>query len=140
MSIYTQGPFDPFELPAFHGLRDVVARFPRRVWVGLGFIAAALVVPLLTSPLVGVVTENEWYEALGIGSVYRTRIAYEAGLFFVALLISFGFAAANTWIALRLRSGPALRTVGIRHHVLRTVPGAAGLSAAALIALVVAAG
>ncbi len=118
----------------------ILARLPRRVWVGLGFIAAALVVVLITSPLVGFVTENEWYSALGIGDVYRTRIAYEALLFFVTFAISLGYAATNVWIALRLRSGTALRAAGIRHRVVRTLVGAAGLTAAALIALVVAAG
>jgi len=110
------------------------------VWVGVGFIAAALVVVLITSPLVGFITENEWYNALGIGSVYRTRIAYEAWLFFLTFAISFGFAVVNVWTALRLRAGSALLEVGIRRRVLRTPHGAAGLAAGAVIALVVAAG
>jgi uncharacterized membrane protein (UPF0182 family) len=110
------------------------------VWIGVGFIAAALVVVLITSPLVGFITENEWYNALGIGSVYRTRIAYEALLFFLTFAISFGFAVVNVWTALRLRAGTALLEVGIRRRVLRTPLGTAGLAAAAVIALVVAAG
>ena len=140
MSRSPQGPFDPFEAPAFEGFRDILSRSPRRVWVGLGFIAAAIVLVLITWPLVGFITEIEWYNALGIGGVYLTRIAYEAWLFFLAFAIAFGFAASNVWIALRLRSGRALRGVGIRRRVLRTPVGAASLAAAGLIALVVAGG
>src|SRR2546427_8567862 len=113
---------------------------PRRLWVGLAFIAAAFAVLLVTSPLVGFITENEWYDALGIGAVYRTRIAYEAGLFFVAFAISFAFAVANVSAALRRRSDASLLAVGIRRRPLRTPLGAAGLAAGALVALVVAAG
>jgi uncharacterized protein len=140
MSRYTQGPFDAYGPRTFEGFWEMVAQAPRRVWIGLGFFAAALVVVLITSPVVGFITENEWYNALGIGSIYRTRIAYEALLFFVTLAISFGFAAVNVWIALRLRSRISLRAVGVHRRVVRTPVGVAGLTAAALIALVVAAG
>src|SRR3989475_8724580 len=122
---------DPFERRLFERFRDIRLRPRRRVWVGLGFIAAALVVVLITSPLVGFITENEWYNALGIGSVYRTRIAYEAWLFFLTFGISFGFTAANVLTALRQRSGASLLAVGIRRRVLRTPLGAAGLAAGA---------
>jgi uncharacterized membrane protein (UPF0182 family) len=140
MSRYTRGPFDPLEGSPFDVFPEILTRPPRRVWVGLGFIAAALAVVLVVAPLVGFITENEWYDALGIGDVYRTRIAYEALLFFLAFGISFGFGAANVWIALRLRSGAPLRAVGIRRRPLRTLAGAAGLTAGALIAVVAAAG
>ncbi len=140
MSRHTEGRFDPFEAGEFESLREFLTRPPRRVWVGLGFIAAAILVVLITSPLVGFITEIEWYNALGVGSVYRTRIAYEALLFFLPFAIAFGFAATNVWIALRLRSWATLRRVGIRRRVLRTPIGAAGLAAAGLIALVVGAG
>ncbi len=140
MSRYAQSPFDPPPASAVVGLRELLERPPRRVWVGLGFIAAALLVVLITSPLVGFITEIEWYSALGIGGVYLTRIAYEASLFFLALAIAFGFAATNVWIGLRLRQGAAWRYAGIRRRVVRTPLGAAGLAAAGLIALIVAAG
>src|SRR5215467_12260262 len=130
----------PFDAGPLGGIREIFIRAPRRSRIGLGFIGAALVVVLVTSPLVGFISENEWYDALGIGSVYRTRIAYEALLFFLAFAISFGFAAANVWIALRLRSVAALRAVGIHHQVVRMPVGAAGLTAGALIALVAGAG
>src|ERR1700738_774067 len=128
MSRSMPGPFEPRLSERF---REIRVRPSQRMWVGVGFIAAALLVVLVTSPLVGFVTENEWYNALGIGSVYRTRITYEAWLFFLTFAISFGFAAANVWTALRLRAGGGLRAVGIRRRVLRTQLGAAGLAAGA---------
>ena len=137
MSRDKPGPLTPRLSERF---REIRGRPSRRVWVGLGFIAAALAVLLVTSPLVGFITENEWYNALGIGSVYRTRIGYEAWLFFVTFGISFGFAAANVMIALRQRSGGSLLAVGISRRIVRTQVGAAGLATGALIALVVAAG
>jgi uncharacterized membrane protein (UPF0182 family) len=130
----------PFEPRLFERFREIRFRPSSRVWVGIGFIGAALLVVLLTSPLVGFITENEWYNALGVGSVYRTRIAYEAWLFFLTFVISLAFAVANVWTALRLRGGSTLVAVGISRRVLRTPRGAAGLAAAALIAVVVAAG
>src|SRR5215467_7580400 len=130
----------PFDAGPLGGIREIFIRAPRRSRIGLGFIGAALVVVLVTSPLVGFITENEWYDALGIGSVYRTRIAYEAALFFSTLAISLCFATANVWLALRQRSGRVPRGIGIRSRVWRTPVGAAGLGAGALIALVVAAG
>src|SRR6202023_720293 len=96
---------DPFERRLFERFRDIRLRPRRRVWVGLGFIAAALVVVLVTSPLVGFITENEWYDALGLGSGFRKRNAHEALLFFLTFTISFGFAAVNVWVALWLREG-----------------------------------
>jgi len=133
----SSGPFDPRLLEQVQRIR---VRPPRRVWIGLGFIVIALALLFVTSPLVGFITESEWYNALGIGSVYWTRIGYEAWLFFFALTFSFGFAAANVWTALRWRSGASLLAVGVRRSVLRTPLGAAGLAAAALIAIIVAAG
>src|SRR5260370_18096438 len=124
MSRSPPGPLAPRLSERF---REIRGRPSRRVWVGLGFIGAALAVLLVTSPLVGFITENEWYNALGIGSVYRTRIAYEAWLFFLTFGISFGFAAANVLTALRQRSGASRLAVGIRGRVLRTPPLAARL-------------
>ena len=140
MSRYTGGRYNPFEARPFGRVRETFARAPRRARVGLSFMAAALVVVLITPSLVGFITENEWYDALGIGSVYRTRIAYEALLFFATFAISLGFATTNVWIALRQRWGPVPRGIGIRRRVVRTQAGVAGLTAGALIALVVAAG
>src|ERR1700730_17939132 len=71
---YTRGPFDPFESRPFEGFQQIhIPRPPRRFWIGLGFVVAALLVIFLTAPIVGFITENQWYDALGLGSVYLTR-------------------------------------------------------------------
>src|SRR3979411_984664 len=121
MSRYVPGPFEP---RLFERLREIRLGRSPRVWLGLGFFAAAFLIVLITSPLVGFITENEWYDALGIGNVYRTRIAYEALLFLLTFTISFVFVAANVWTALRLRSGRGLLAVGIRRRIFRTSVGA----------------
>jgi uncharacterized membrane protein (UPF0182 family) len=137
---YTRGPFDPFESRPFEGFQQIhIPRPPRRFWIGLGFVVAALLVIFLTAPIVGFITENQWYDALGLGSVYRTRVALQALLFFGALVLAFAFAAVNAIAALRLRSGGALRAVGIRRRFIRTGAGAGALGGCALIALVMAA-
>src|SRR5436190_23029877 len=50
MSSQARGPHDPFELFPFGGLTEILARSQRRVWVGLGFVAAALAVVLSPRP------------------------------------------------------------------------------------------
>jgi uncharacterized membrane protein (UPF0182 family) len=137
---YTRGPFDPFEQRPFEGFQQIrIPRPPRRFWIGLAFVAAALLVVFLTAPIVTFVTENQWYDALGIGSVYRTRVGLQALLFFVGLFLAFAIAAANAIVALRQRSGGALRAVGIRRRIVRTAAGAAAMGGCVVIALIMAA-
>jgi len=136
---YTRGPFDPFDQPPFGGFRDVqIPRPPRRFWVGLGFIGAALLVIFLTAPIVGFLTTIQWFDALGIKGVYLTRVGLETLLFFSGLIIAFLFGALNVAVTLRLRSGRALRAVGIRQRTLFSGAGALGLAAMAIVALILA--
>jgi len=138
---YSRGPFDPFDQTPFGGLREVnIPRPPRRFWVGLGFIAVALLVVLLTAPLVGFVTEVQWYDALGIRGVYLNRVGLEVLLFFGSLVLSFLFGALNTGVALRVRTGRALRAVGIRQRTFWSAPGALGLGATAIVSLILSGG
>src|SRR5215471_11935500 len=103
---YSRGPFDPFDQPPFGGLREVqIPRPPRRFWIGLGFIGAALLVILLTQPIVSFLTEIQWYDALGIKGVYLTRVSLELILFFGTLAVAFAFGAANVAVTLRIRGG-----------------------------------
>src|SRR6266568_2947381 len=121
---YSRGPFDPFDQPPFGGLRDVqIPRPPRRFWIGLGFIGAALLVILLAEPIVGFLTEIQWFDALGLRSVYLTRVSLELLLFFSTLILAFLFGLVNVWLALRIRTGRALRAVGVRRRTLWTGAG-----------------
>jgi len=138
---YSRGPFDPFDQSPFGGFREVqIPRPPRRFWIGLGFIGAALLVILLTEPLVGFLTEIQWYDALGIKGVYLTRVWLELVLFFSTLLIAFLFGAANVAVTLRVRGGRALRAVGVRRRTLWSGAGAIGLGVTAVISLILAGG
>jgi uncharacterized membrane protein (UPF0182 family) len=138
---YSRGPFDPFDQAPFGGFRDVqIPRPPRRFWIGLGFIGAALLVILLTQPLVSFLTEIQWYDALGIKGVYLTRVSLQLILFFAALILSFLFGAANVAVSLRIRGGRALRAVGVRRRTLWSGPGAIGLGVTAVISLILAGG
>jgi uncharacterized membrane protein (UPF0182 family) len=138
---YSRGPFDPFDQTPFGGFRDVqIPRPPRRFWIGLGFIGAALLVILLTQPIVSFLTEIQWYDALGIKGVYLTRVSLELVLFFAALILSFLFGAANVAVSLRIRGGRALRAVGVRRRTLWSGPGAIGLAVTAVISLILAGG
>jgi uncharacterized protein len=138
---YSRGPFDPFDQPPFGGFREVqIPRPPRRFWIGLAFIGAALLVIVLTQPIVALLTNIQWYDALGFRSVYLTRVWLELILFFVTLALAFGFGLVNVWVTLRIRTGRALRAVGVRRRTLWTGAGAVGLTATAVIALILAGG
>ncbi len=137
---YTRGPFDPFDQTPFGGFREVqIPRPPRRFWIGLGFIGAAVLVILLTEPIVSFLAEIQWYDALGLKGVYLTRVSLELSLFFAALLLSFLFGAVNVGFALQIRTGRALRAVGVRRRTLWSGAGAVGLGIVALISLILAA-
>ena len=138
---YSRGPFDPFDQAPFGGFREVqIPRPPRRFWIGLSFIGAALLVILLTQPIVSFLTEIQWYDALGIKGVYLTRVSLELILFFGTLIVAFLFGAANVAVTLRVRGGRALRAVGVRRRTLLSGAGAIGLGITAVISLILAGG
>src|ERR687886_107930 len=136
---YPGGPFDPFEQSPFGSPQELrIPRPPRRVWIGLGFVGAGLLVLFLTAPLIGFWTEAEWFQALRLGDVYLTRVGLQAWLFVGGLLLSLAFMVANVAVATRIRSGSALRAVGIRRRTLFSGAGAAGLAVGALVSLILA--
>jgi uncharacterized membrane protein (UPF0182 family) len=136
-----RGPFDPFEGGSFQGFPDIqIPRPPRRFWIGLGFVAAAVLVVLLSRPLVGVLTEIQWFTAIGYRNVYVTQVLLQIWLFCGVLVVSFCFAGVNAAVALRMRGSGALRAVGIRRRTLRTGAGALALSISAAMALILAGG
>jgi len=129
-------PFEGFEGFRFEGMPEIrIPRPPRRFWVGLGFLLAALGVVVLAEPIVGVITESQWYSALGLRAVYITRLELQAALVAVSFLVAFVFAGVNLALAHRLRGGVDLRSVGVRKRGMGAPMIGLGLAASAVIAL-----
>ena len=135
-------PFDPFERGgAFEGAREIrFPRPPRRFWIGASLFVLAFLIFIFASPIVWFVTERQWFSALGYLDVFTTQWSLQFFLFAGSFVIAFVYLAANVVIALRIRSGPALRAVGIQRAVVRTPIGRIALVAAALVALVLSGG
>ena len=135
-------PFDPFERGgAFEGAREIrIPRPPRRFWVGVSLFGLAFLIFIFASPIVWFVTERQWFSALGYLDVFSTQWTLQLFLFAGSFLIALVYLSGNVVIALRIRSGPGLRAVGIRRAVVRTPIGRIALIAAALVALVLSGG
>ncbi|MEP6751385.1 MAG: UPF0182 family protein [Candidatus Dormiibacterota bacterium] len=135
-------PFDPFERGgAFEGAREIrIPRPPRRFWVGVSLFGLAFLIFIFASPVVWFITERQWFSALGYIDVFSTQWSLQFILFAGSFLIALAYLAINVVIALRIRSGPGLRAVGIRRAVVRTPIGRIALIAAALVALVLSGG
>src|SRR5215469_4040141 len=108
-------PFDPFERGGpFDAGREVrLPQIPRRFWGGVALFALAILLFIAASPIVGFFTELQWYDALGYRDVYTTRVWLQVVITIGSLVLAFGYLAVNVYIALRVRSGPQLRAVGI---------------------------
>ncbi|HEV2952596.1 MAG TPA: UPF0182 family protein, partial [Candidatus Dormibacteraeota bacterium] len=132
-----RGPFEPWEgsfEPNFGEIR--IPRPPRRFWVGLGVIASVIALLLIARPIIDFLANLTWYQALGLAPVFTTRVEMQWGLFFAGLLIAMAYFVVNIWIALKLRSGPALRALGIKGRSrFRTVAGAVSLGVALVLAV-----
>ncbi|HYM66487.1 MAG TPA: UPF0182 family protein, partial [Patescibacteria group bacterium] len=135
-------PFDPFERGGpFDTAREIkLPRPPRRFWIGAGLFGLAFLIFILASPVVWFFTEGQWFEALGLRDVFNTRIELQAALFAGSLIVSFAYLAFNVLVALRVRSGPGLRAVGIRRSSIRSAPGVIALIGAGLVALLLSGG
>jgi uncharacterized membrane protein (UPF0182 family) len=106
----------------------------------VGLFALAVLVFTVASPLVWFVTDLQWYEALGFRDVFTTRIVLQTSLFLGSFVVALIFLGVNAVIALRFRTGPALRAVGIRRSVVRSPIGVIALVGAFFIALVLSGG
>ena len=135
-------PFDPFERGGpFEAGREIrIPRPPRRFWFGVGLFGIAFLIFILASPIIWFFTELQWYNALGLRDVFTTRLVLQTVLFVASLALAFIYLAANVVVALRIRSGPGLRAVGIRRSSIRSPIGVIGLIGAALIALILSGG
>ena len=107
-------PFDPFERggPFEAGRESRIPRPPRRFWFGVGLFGIAFLIFILVSPIVWFFTELQWYSALGLGSIFTTRLVLQTVLFVGSFALAFIYLAANVLVALRIRSGPAALRAG----------------------------
>jgi len=134
-------PFDPFERGGPFEAREIrIPRPPRRFWVGLGLFGLALLIFFIASPIVWFFTEQQWYDSLGFRDVFTTRVSLQVGLVIGGFLLSFIYLVVNVVIALRGRTGPSLRAVGIRRSSIRGAAAGTALGGAALVALVLSGG
>src|ERR1700681_1188719 len=135
-------PFDPFERGGpLQGGREIrIPRPPRRFWFGVGLFGLAFLIFVLASPIVWLITELQWYDALGFKDVFTTRLWLQTALFVGSFAVGFIYLAVNVLIALQIRSGPGLRAVGIRRSSIRSAAGVIGLIGAGVIALVLSGG
>ncbi|HSP08379.1 MAG TPA: UPF0182 family protein [Candidatus Dormibacteraeota bacterium] len=135
-------PFDPFERggPFERGREIRIPRPPRRFWIGAGLFGLAILIFIFASPVVWFFTELQWYDSLGYKDVFSTRLVLETVLFGGSFALAFVYLIANVLIALRVRSGPGLRAVGIRKSSIRSATGGIGLVGAALVALILSGG
>ena len=76
-------PFDPFDRGGpLQGGREIrIPRPPRRFWFGVGLFGIAFLVFVLASPIVWLITELQWYDALGFKDVFTTRLWLQTALF-----------------------------------------------------------
>ena len=135
-------PFDPFERGGpFEAGREIrIPRVPQRFWFALALFLLAVLIFIAASPIVSFITELQWYDALGLRDVYTTRVWLEWSLTLGSFVLAFVYLAVNAAIALRIRSGGALRAVGIQRSALRSTAGWVSLVAALVIALILSAG
>ena len=135
-------PFDPFERGGpFEAGREIrMPQIPRRFWGGVALFLLAILVFIAASPIVSFITELQWYDSLGFRDVYTTRVTLEWSLFVGGFLLAFAYLMVNVAIALRARSGAALRAVGISRSVFRGPAGWISLVTAAIIAVILGAG
>src|SRR5260370_3073844 len=134
-------PFDPFERGGPFEAREIrIPRPPRRFWVGLGLFGLALLIFFIASPIVWFFTELQWYDSLGFKDVFTTRFSLQVALLTGGFALAFIYLVVNVIIALRVRAGPSLRSVGIRRSSIRGATAGAALGGAALVALVLSGG
>src|SRR5438093_3660192 len=107
---------------------------PRRFWGGVALFALAVLIFIAASPIVSFITELQWYDSLGFRHIYTTRLGLQRSIALCSLLLGFGYLAVNVYIAVRVRSGPGLRAVGIRRSVLRSTAAGATLGLSAVLA------
>jgi uncharacterized membrane protein (UPF0182 family) len=86
---YTRGPSDEF--PEIHISRG---------WIVLGVIALAIIVLVTIFALtVGLATDAIWFQSVGYGSVFWTRLGTQILFFVVGVAVAFAVLWINVWLA-----------------------------------------
>ncbi len=116
--------------------RPITLRFDAR-WSGPLAIGALLLLAILfLGPAIGLYTDWLWFDRLGYGSVFGTRLRAQSLSFLVFGAAFFLFALANALPALGFRGRRRLlTTIGVRQRVLWTPLAAVVLIAIALLTL-----
>src|SRR5256885_7779372 len=109
-------PFDPFERggPFEPGREIRLPRVPQRFWAALALFVLAVLVFIATSPIIGFITEVEWYDALGLRNVYTTRLWLERSITLLSFLVAFAYLAVNAILAPRVPTRVALPALRLR--------------------------
>ncbi len=114
------------EFPEFHLTKG---------WVVLGAILAGfLVLSSIFALTVGLITDGMWFNSIGFGDVFSTRVASQALFFVVGGLVAFVFLGFNLWLAGRFIPKGQMRRFSLddfldRFSVERYMGGESGPSA-----------
>jgi uncharacterized membrane protein (UPF0182 family) len=117
-------------------LRPLALRLDGR-WSGPLAIGALILLALLfVGPAIGLYGDALWFDRLGYGSVFRTRLRAQAVSFLAFGVVFFLFALANALPALGFRGRRRLlTTIGVRQRVLWTPLAGVTLTAVFLLSL-----
>ncbi|MHB8621338.1 MAG: UPF0182 family protein, partial [Chloroflexota bacterium] len=115
-------------------------------WAGkvFGFGLAVVILIVLLNIADGIYTDLQWFQSLGLASVYITRVTAQIYTFLAFAAIITVFLAANVWLARHFRKSAPVTVVGaptpeLPENVLRVV-WVLAVGAQALIMAVVAGG
>src|SRR5664280_2640855 len=103
----TQRPWSPFERGGFGGRRRSGGpsnEFPEfhlsKGWIVLGAILVGFVVlSSIFALTVGLITDGMWFNSVGYGDVFSTRVLSQALFFVVGGVLAFVFLWVNLWLA-----------------------------------------
>jgi len=137
----TQRPWSPFERGgggSRRGSSGPSTEFPEfhltKGWVVLGAILVGFVVlSSIFALTVGLITDGMWFNSIGFGDVFSTRVASQALFFVVGGLVAFVFLWFNLWLAGRFIPKGQLRRFSLddfldRFSVERYMGGESGPS------------
>jgi hypothetical protein len=136
-----QGSWSPFERGGFGSRRrpggpsnELPEFHLSKSWIVLGVILASFVVlSSIFALTVGLITDGMWFNSVGYGDVFSTRVLSQILFFVVGGVIAFVFLWANLWLAGRFIPKGQLRRFSLddfldRFSIERYMGGEAGPS------------